>query len=698
MLMTFRKILLVAVQLVLFISANSARADTFGESCSALPLFDTTDYLVEDTAYGYLRNNIDMKTYALDACEKGGSEFKFCIRNATGSPAFCSPVTMNIGDQRALSSLNANPAIGQDPALKDIVLEVKAIGNDICLLMPTSRGMIPLMCRNGTEDEVVPPGEAEVCKNLGQSCYDGRTKSQSLLSFSGLTIHCLRDTLNKVFYVGDECPRHEEDLAFSMLQPFPIFQETMKTAVRAALILYVLIYGFNLAMNGEYAHVDKVAMFIIKFVLVTYFAVGLGGSSSGTGAQVSQNGMTGFALPILVEMTTNFTEMVFLAGGAHNLCNFDVNRYASGYEFYKVWDAIDCRIGYYLGMQVLYDIGSVLTSVSGTLAGGNVGNEINYGPGTADAADALSDVGSFSFFVVLFGMFMAGQIIFVIMGVLFAVFLISVLAYFLTSYLVCMVTLYVMAYISPIFITMALFERTKSYFDSWLKIVISCTLQPAVVGGFIAILLTVYDSAIYGNCEFQRHDYSISEINFSTFELREPTVEIEKCHESLGFKLMKYYSGHGWEKKKVMLFEILKIEDYLNMTLSLIYVMMYVFIFYYFVKSVGQFASDITGGPNMDSAAISPTALIDKGLATAAAANTLAQSVLKAGVGDIKGAWKDAKGSVKKAKEDTASNQGATDKMSTDGDEGSGIGSDDTIPKEATSGDTISTGSSGGDK
>ncbi len=668
------KVLIVFVQSVLVLSAHFAHADTFGDSCSALPLFDTTEYLVNDTAYGYLQQNIDMKTYVDDACDKGSSEFKFCIRNAAGAANYCSPVTMNIGDISTLGSINANPAIGGDPSLKDIVLEVRAVENEVCLLMPTSRGMLPLMCRDGIGEELVQEGESEVCKTLGQSCYDGRSKSQSLLSFSGLTIHCLRDTLNKVFYVGDECPRIEEDLTYTMLQPFPAFQDAMKMAVRAALILYVIIYGFRIAMNGEYAHIDKVALFVIKFLLVTYFAVGLGETSFESGKEVSKNGMTGFALPVLVETTSNFTEIVFMAGGSQGLCDFDASKYESGYEFYKVWDAIDCRIGYYLGMQILYNMGTVLNSLSSTVADGVSGSPANLGSEGSDGIEALSKIGAFTFFSVMFGMFMAGQIVIVLMGLLFVVFFVSVLLYFMTAYLVCMVTLYVMAYISPIFITMALFDRTKAYFDSWLKIVVSCTLQPAVIGGFIAILLTVYDSAIYGNCEFQRHDYNVGEFNFSTFELREPAVEVEKCHESLGFKLMKYYLGQGWEKKIVIIFEIVKINDYLNMALSLIYVMIYVFIFYFFVKTISEFAADLTGGPSMATVTVSPNALIDKVKNLAMAAISVAKAAVKAKTGDKQGAMEDLKEAKDKASEDTTSNRGgASDKMSAGGGKEGGI-------------------------
>jgi len=159
---------------------------------------------------------------------------------------------------------------------------------------------------------------------------------------------------------------------------------------------------------------------------------------------------------------------------------------------------------------------------------------INWGDPGNNGIDALGEVGSLIFFTVMFGFFMAGNIIIVMMGLVFAIVFMSVLLYFLTAYLVCMATLYALAYISPIFIPMVLFERTKGYFDSWLKLFISCALQPVVIRGFIALLLTVYDSAIYGNCEYKRHDYSAGEYNFSTFELRLPAVEAEKCEAGMG--------------------------------------------------------------------------------------------------------------------------------------------------------------------
>jgi len=230
-----------------------------------------------------------------------------------------------------------------------------------------------------------------------------------------------------------------------------------------------------------------------------------------------------------------------------------------------------------------------------------------------------------------------------------------------------------MAYISPIFIPMVLFERTKGYFDAWLRIVVSSTLQPAVIGGFIALLLTMYDSAIYGNCEFQRHDYSAGEFTFSTFELRLPDAEVEKCEASMGYKLLRYYIGDGWEEKIMIIFTVTNLRDTLNMLPSLLYVMIYVIIFYFFIQSVNEFASDLTGGPSMASVTASPTAIMDKAMNVASAAISAGSAAVKAYAGDTEGAAADAMEAEEKLSEDTTSNKTARsgDKMST----GTGTGS-----------------------
>ena len=146
---------------------------------------------------------------------------------------------------------------------------------------------------------------------------------------------------------------------------------------------------------------------------------------------------------------------------------------------------------------------------------------------------------------------------------------------------------------------------------------------------------------------------------------------------------MKYSLGHGWEKKILILFEIPKINDYLNIALSLLYVIMFVIVFYYFIQSVNEFASDLVSGVNMAAVTANPNAIIDK-------AKNIASAIIKAKTGDKKGAVED-------ATKDTSSNKkregGASDKMSTGGE-----GASDKMSTGGGGGasDSVSTGGGGG--
>ncbi|XVN41058.1 MAG: type IV secretion system protein [Rickettsia endosymbiont of Argas persicus] len=587
----------------------------FGDSCSTLPT--TTDgYLEGNTAYGYIIRSIDMKAPGGN-CDASKPGITFCFKNKDGSSAPCTMYTLNQGDSKKISELSTdnNPNLGANPILKNIVLTVKALDNDVCLLMPTSRGPMPVACKSLSSIPPTPPPDNPNCSNIGQSCYTGGNYSQSLINFSGLAVQCLKETLDKVFFVGNSCSSQNQDTQITNLTAFPTFQGYLKQAVNAALILYVMFFAFNMILNREYANIDKIALFIIKFLFVAYFSIGLGPLDFSSGTPSRENGILKYGLPLLTSAAPEFAQIIFNAAGSQGLCTFDTSKYKDGYQFYGLWDAIDCRIGYYLGLDLLYNIdkSGILSSFSS--GGGSGGNNTpipNLGTPDSKSPKDLTKVGSLRFFTVMFGFFMAGNIIIFAGGIIFSVIFLSVLLYFITHYLVCMITIYVMTYISPIFIPMALFTKTKAYFDGWLKVCFSCALQPAVIAGFIALLITMYDSAIYKNCEFLRHDYEKGDIKFSTFELRLPSTDAEKCQESFGYKMLNYYAGKGWEEHLVILFPIKSItRDVVSILAELLCVLVFSVIFYYFSKSIGQFASDLTNGPNMDKVTASPTKVVD---------------------------------------------------------------------------------------
>jgi type IV secretion system protein VirB6 len=574
---------------------------------------------------------------------------------------------MKVGESKTLKELDpTNPIFGTVKQAQNITLTAVILDNSVCLTMPTSRGPIPLICKTVANPvPIIDPADS-TCKNIGNSCYDGQSKSQSLFNFSGKAIHCVKETLNKVFYEPITC--NKDKVNTDSLNPFSVFQESLKVSIRAAFIIYVILYGFKVVMNNEYLHLEKVSMFVIKLILVSYFSVGLGPLYYNKESKlVSNNGMLEQGLPLLLQMTSDFAQIVFNAGGSKGLCEFDLSKYERGYEFYAIWDSIDCRMGHYLGMSFVNNTATLLKSATSSTSKAT-GNAINI-PDFGNAfVEDLKIPNGLPFFMVLFGFLMAGNIIIVISGIAFAIIFISINLYFITSYLVCLITLCVMTYISPIFIPMVLFERTKAYFDSWLRITISCALQPAMIAGFIALLLSMYDVAIYKNCEFQHHDYEILGTSFTTFELRTPDVDAAKCESSLGYKLLRLYAGEGWEKGSFILFTIYSIRDIALVIYEFLYVFIFSCLFYFFSKSISQFAADITNGPLMDSVVASPTKVVEL---AGKAAKFMKDAAETANSGGAKPkSSEDTK--PRKGGEGAGGDKGAEDKMSGGGDKGAG--------------------------
>lgn len=615
--------------LILVLSHNTLA--NFGEICPGAVIVGSDSYLVDRTAYGQVRNNIDMTTY-VNGCDDMASDFKFCLKDTNASNPVCTEVQMNVGDTKTLSSINNNPDLGGNSLLAPVSLTVTLTSNSqMCLNMPTSRGQLPVACKLVNSQVLNSLGNNMGCTNISNACYDASTRSQSPFNFSGKVVTCLRQSLDNVFYTGRGCDTNE--IKFTTLAPFPDFQESLKAAIRALLILYSMFYGFKVVLNHEYVNLDKVGLFVMKFILVAYFSVGLGPVLTQNGRETTRNGVLEYGLPFFASATSNFAEMVFNSGGSAGLCSFDVTKYPNGYKYYAIWDSIDCRLGYYLGMQLLYNnpaspILNTLTST--THSSGDPGSPTNLqSVPNPNSLTMLKSAEYFSFFGVLFGFFMAGNLLVVVAGIFFFIMLLSIIFYFLTTYLVCLVTLYVMAYISPIFVPCALFERTKSYFDSWLKICISCALQPAVIAGFIAFLLTMYDGAIYKNCQFLRHDYAASGLNFSTFELRLPTIDPDLCKSSAGYKLLAYYMGEGWQSVNAMLFKLYILKDILSLSVELFYVLVFSIIFYFFSSSIGQFAAEITGGPFLDKVVSGPMTLMNSAARAAQTAGAKASQAMK---------------------------------------------------------------------
>jgi type IV secretion system protein VirB6 len=238
----------------------------------------------------------------------------------------------------------------------------------------------------------------------------------------------------------------------------------------------------------------------------------------------------------------------------------------------------------------------------------------------------------------MLGLLLGGNFIPAVSGLIVTVIFLGVMIQVISGYMICILTLYIMAYVSPIFVPMILFQRTKGYFDAWLRICVSCALQPAIMLSFVAFMLGMFDIAMYDNCLFKKQEYSIplpaistdysssssSAVNniqsrdINTFRMMLPESDPQKCQNSLGYFLNKAATGNGWKSLGLLLVEIHFLPaDFwgeVNGVYSMIKVVLFSFIFYFFSKSISSFASEITGGPNLGSVTNSIGGIVDKAM------------------------------------------------------------------------------------
>ncbi len=597
----------------------------FGESCVPVPSpVSIDDYLHSQTIYGYIVNNIDMQTN-VDGCKDTDSNFTFCVRGIPNIGNICTPVTLELDQSIDLQSVNDHPNFGKHPMLSNIKLSVAKIENSLCLMMPTSRGLNALLCRSYKTKSTnkTKSGDINDSNNVNNQCYSPKKacensswQSQSLFNFSGAAINCLRASLNTLFYVDEDCRLSLYEGIFS-LNTFAYFHKFLVNSITAALIIYVILYGFKITLNKEYLSYNQITIFLVKFLFVIYFAVGIPAYKNvDTQVKYRHNGIIDYALPILLQVSALFTEFLFNSGGNQELCHFDVKRYNEGYKFYSLWDSLDCRLGYYLGHKMLYNLGNVLAKISSNTTNNQmeIGHAANFPiiDNNKNAPDTLKTDDVCSIFPILYGFFFSGNIIQLVIGVIYIAIIISMIMFFVTSYLICNVSLYTIAYISPIFVPMIMFDRTKGYFDSWLRSFLSLAIQPVIIGAFIALTLTLMDSIWYKNCRFMRHNYDVNNKKFSTFELRIPNTNPKQCKDSAGYTLMRYANGIGWNERSLILLVIYQLSDEENFLSSFIYVVFFLAMFSQILPAINTFAADITAGPGMSGIITSPSSVIQK--------------------------------------------------------------------------------------
>lgn len=492
-------------------------------------------------------------------------------------------------------------------------IRVAKFGDKLCVQFDTSLSYQSIGCKYLPKCETF---ELETDCFVAESCSDPEAQeSITILPLTGIIIQCISESLEKLFVDDESCT---DDGSYTVTS-FPRFQDAMRNAVRSCLMLYIILYGLKIVLGADAPNKKEMFIFGAKFVLVMYFSVGININMNDDSKSAEYaDGITTYMLPLYFNGSSDLANMVYSSGGSEGLCAYDDEVYADGYSYLSLWDSIDCRILYYLGIdQSQLDDDIDLADFEPNLLG-------------------LLLPAVFSF-----------QLLFLVFCIMFFVFFLSIVIYFVNVTVISLILMSILIYLAPIFVPMVLFEVTKGYYDGWLKLVTSYALQPMIIAAYIAMMMTIYDQTIFGDCKFEK-TYSKVKLggytreNVPIFNLCDPNNDsscttaanvciddpldpaydpnctadsnITDCEDSIGY-ILNPIEGKSFTKDISAIFftiTILKSNVVSDMLNGLITLCLFGYLFYKFADLLSEITGELTGGPAIGSAAGNPMALVEK--------------------------------------------------------------------------------------
>ncbi len=442
---------------------------------------------------------------------------------------------------------------------------------------------------------------------VASSCAGDQLSSMHTLSrftFLGNFIECFTDTLNGLFINPPTgCP--QTALLYN-------FQVQMRQVVSVVLTLYIIFIGIRIAASGEVPKKTEFFMFILKFALVLYFAVGTFGGDVST-SNIYNNGLQ-FAYQSAFAFMNEFANNIMKASGAaeNGFCLFPpggvqypvINNV--DYSYLALWDSLDCHISAYLGIYDLIQGYSKITTV-------------------------LSAI-----FIYMLG-FNPVMTLFLLA---FAFFMISVMIYVANIFVLCMLGMTFVVYLGPIFIPLSLFTFTKQYFDNWFKMLMSYILQPAVVIAGLALIIVTLDNQMYKGCTFTMEGPTTTGYYYAVFD--NPN---DQCKSSFGYFVSQLQQSDLGGLMHIGFYTFYQPSlPSLSFMGNLMTIALLLFIFQSFVMMLGALAADVTGGMNMsDSVMATPKDLQNLMSKAFTATKAITRKALTAGASAAFGSKKSAR-------------------------------------------------------
>jgi len=485
------------------------------------------------------------------------------------------------------------------------------------------------------------------CSSLG-GCYQrAYNYSRTGIVMTAPLIECIREMTARLMISQDVCTFEDvNSLVNSASRSSSVlfqFQQNMQRAVKALLIIYIILFGMKIILSGDVPPKGEIVTFVLKIIFVAYFSIGIS-VSSGSSSYNKLDGLVQWVLPFLVNGISALANWV-MSSSPSGLCSFSPTEYPQYLGHLSLWDALDCRISHYLGLDAI-----------STMVVQN--QQMNH-----DFANF--DFFNFSIppiFFLLIPAAMTGNITLVSLALMFPLLIISVGAYMLSAVVTCIIGIVILVVLAPIFVPMFLFEYTRSYFDSWVKLLLSYMLQPMVVTTFMVVMFSVFDYGFYGACKYNSVTMTSNQRQTKIFYVDNnwssySTSDASSCQNSLGYMLNNpFQSFYDLTKTSVeeaattqptslgtagyiahfgFLGSIVsnaglfftapqvvfaKIKDFI---LALITACITLYLMYHFSEQLSEFTADMTEGVSLRSTTINPQSLFKAGMSALSTAGAL---------------------------------------------------------------------------
>jgi type IV secretion system protein VirB6 len=351
------------------------------------------------------------------------------------------------------------------------------------------------------------------CQSITECFKDLDGKSKTFMNFSGKLVECTRQMLVRSLIDANLCNNLTgQSVGTTDNNLFHTFQINMTNTVRALLTLYIMFFGINILLTGGEIKKSDLIMFVIKFVLVVYFSIGMNVNGQ------HYDGIMTYLIPMMLYGGSELANMVMnISSDTYSgLCYYTSSDYPAGYGYMAMWDALDCRIWNYLGLQGFF-------------------NFFNADLGW-NFVDAMYTPIPF-YILLLMPCIYFGWVQLALILITYPFFVIGLAIYAVQSYMICMICIILLAVLAPIFVPFSLFEYTKGYFQSWYKLMLSFGLQSLVVAVFMTLVFNIFDSTFNHTCQFYSQNSGNKKIFLMKTNASEYASEDEflECTKSLGF-------------------------------------------------------------------------------------------------------------------------------------------------------------------